>query len=194
MLAKQYSIALPADYDMGIVRERVATRGSALDALPHLGFKAYLIAEKGKYGSKENLYAPFYVWRSEEGMLDFLMGSMFAGLTQSFGWPAVRTWAPFLYSSGRVDSRPVFATRQIVPISPHTDLAALRAQERESHRDSLRSPAVHARTVALGMDPWEIVRFTLWNEPLAETGDPATQGYEILHFSHPEFALLSTRS
>jgi hypothetical protein len=39
MLAKQYSIALPADYDMGIVRERVATRGSALDALPHLGFK-----------------------------------------------------------------------------------------------------------------------------------------------------------
>ncbi|WP_433257560.1 DUF4865 family protein [Streptosporangium sp. CA-135522] len=33
----QYEITLPADYDMKIIRHRVATRGSAMDAFPGLG-------------------------------------------------------------------------------------------------------------------------------------------------------------
>jgi hypothetical protein len=33
----QYSIPLPADYDIAIIKERVATRGHALDAYPGLG-------------------------------------------------------------------------------------------------------------------------------------------------------------
>ncbi len=39
MHAKQYEITLPADYDMGVIRERVATKGHLLDAFPGLGFK-----------------------------------------------------------------------------------------------------------------------------------------------------------
>ncbi len=37
MYAMQYEITLPADYDMGIIRARVATGGNALDDLPGLG-------------------------------------------------------------------------------------------------------------------------------------------------------------
>ena len=47
MHAMQYEIPLPADYDMGIIRHRVATRGSALDDWAGLGVKAYLIRERG---------------------------------------------------------------------------------------------------------------------------------------------------
>lgn len=40
-------IVLPADYDMSIIRERVASRGAALDAFGGLGAKAYGIREVG---------------------------------------------------------------------------------------------------------------------------------------------------
>ncbi|MCW2914583.1 MAG: hypothetical protein JWN52_2651 [Actinomycetia bacterium] len=37
MHAMQYEITLPADYDMKIIRHRVATKGHLLDAFPGLG-------------------------------------------------------------------------------------------------------------------------------------------------------------
>jgi hypothetical protein len=61
MHAMQYEITLPADYDMEIIRERVATRGAALDDFAGLGLKAYLIRERGVDGSPVNQYAPFYL-------------------------------------------------------------------------------------------------------------------------------------
>ena len=63
MIAMQYSFTLPADYDMGIIDRRIRDRGPGTDGLPHLGFKAYLSARKGEFGSAENLYAPFYLWQ-----------------------------------------------------------------------------------------------------------------------------------
>jgi Domain of unknown function (DUF4865) len=42
MNAMQYEISLPADYDMGIIRDRVATRGATFDDYPGLGLKAFL--------------------------------------------------------------------------------------------------------------------------------------------------------
>ncbi len=59
MLTMQYAITLPADYDMNIVRERVARLGPTMDAYEHLSFKAFLITEAGKDGNHENRYAPF---------------------------------------------------------------------------------------------------------------------------------------
>lgn len=48
MHAMQYEITLPSDYDMGIIRDRVATRGHLLDTFPGLGVKAYLMRERGE--------------------------------------------------------------------------------------------------------------------------------------------------
>ena len=42
MITMQYRIALPADYDMGIIRQRIAARGHLTDDFPQLSFKAYL--------------------------------------------------------------------------------------------------------------------------------------------------------
>ncbi len=52
---------------MGVIRERVATRGAAMDAFPGLGLKAYGIRERGVRGARVNEYAPFYLWRATEG-------------------------------------------------------------------------------------------------------------------------------
>lgn len=78
MLAMQYRFTLPADYDMAIVRRRIANFGHRLDACPQLIVKAYLYAQRSE-GSAENLYAPFYLWNSSAGMSDFLTDEGFRG-------------------------------------------------------------------------------------------------------------------
>lgn len=74
MYAMQYEITLPADYDMKIIRDRVAGRGRFTDAYEDLGFKAYLVRERGTEGSPVNEYAPFYLWKATGGMNRFLWG------------------------------------------------------------------------------------------------------------------------
>ncbi len=39
MILKQYIVTLPSDYDMGIIRERVVSKGPAFDSFPGLGLK-----------------------------------------------------------------------------------------------------------------------------------------------------------
>ncbi len=72
MQLMRYEITLPADYDMGVIHRRVATRGSGTDRFPGLGIKAYLVRERGRHGSPVNQYAPFYLWAELSGMNAFL--------------------------------------------------------------------------------------------------------------------------
>lgn len=58
MHAMQYELTLPADYDTGIVRARVARVGHLLDDWTGLGVKAYLLRERGVHGSPVSQYAP----------------------------------------------------------------------------------------------------------------------------------------
>ena len=60
MYAMQYEIALPADYDMAIIRRRVATKGPLLDTMPGLGLKAYLIASAAKTICRL-IYTPHFI-------------------------------------------------------------------------------------------------------------------------------------
>jgi hypothetical protein len=99
---------------MKIIRERVATRGAALDDFPGLGLKAYLIRERGVDGSPVNQYAPFYLWQSPAGMNRFLWGGEgFHGIVRDFGRPAVRHWTGVALEHGpsRTDL-PRYATRR----------------------------------------------------------------------------------
>ena len=88
MYAMQYVITLPADYDMGIIRDRVTTKGPLLDTFPGLGLKAYLIRERGVDISPVNQYAPFYLWATVDGMTRFLWGGGGFSGTYRFIWPA----------------------------------------------------------------------------------------------------------
>ncbi|MBO1420407.1 DUF4865 family protein, partial [Streptomyces sp. FH025] len=193
MHAMQYEITLPADYDPGIIRKRVAERGHLLDTHPGLGLKAYLVRERGQDGSPVNQYAPFYLWRTAEGMNAFLWGPGFRGLSADFGRPAVRHWLGAGLSRGagaqgvRTDDArtgdtraepPTTATRETVRLPEGTDPAE--AVER-ALAELPTHPDLHTAAVAVDPSRWELLRFALWHGPAPEDV-PGTR-YRVLHLS-----------
>lgn len=107
MYAMQYEITLPADYDMKVIRDRVATRGHLMDAYEGLGLKAFLIRERGLDGSPVNQYAPFYLWDDTGGMNRFLWGGGgFGGIVEDFGRPAVDHWTGVAFGFGAARDAP----------------------------------------------------------------------------------------
>lgn len=136
----QYELTLPADYDMSIIRRRVATRGHRTDDFPGLGLKAYLIRERAN-GSPVNQYAPFYLWHDTGGMSRFLVGGGgFHGTVDDFGRPPVRHWTGIAMERGPGEV-PRSATREITAMpdagaQPGLDLRDGRADDAD--RDPLR--------------------------------------------------------
>jgi hypothetical protein len=182
MIAMQYSIVLPADYDMAVIRERIATKGPLTDDFPGLVFKAFLHANRGVHGA-ENLYAPFYLWEDADAMNRFLTGPGFVALTQSFGWPAVKTWS-VLHGERTVRVREArHATRVVSSIAPHAELAGLARSETEHARNAIRENGALASVAAYEPGHWSLVRFQLWRD--APRAAPGVQAYEVGHVSAP---------
>jgi hypothetical protein len=187
MHAMQYEITLPADYDMAVIRHRVATRGPRTDDFPGLGLKAYLIRERDVDGAPVNQYAPLYLWADVRGMNRFLYGGAgFGGIVADFGRPAVRHWTGVGFAPGPARSTaPTVATRPTERVPDDADPAALvnRALAELDRRASV--PGVHS--VALAVDPrhWELVRVTLWEQPDAQADGCR---YQLLHLSTPHLA------
>jgi hypothetical protein len=185
MYAMHYAITLPADYDMAIIRERIATKGPLLDTLPGLGLKAYLLRERGAAGSPVNQYATFYLWASAEGMADFLWGGRgFGGIVTSFGRPPVRHWigaACLLGAEGLAAATMATIREEVMAqdIDPAKAVSTAVARTREQ----ARQPGVRLRALAVDPSSWRIVYFTLWaGEPAGGTGTR----YEVGHISKPE--------
>jgi len=186
MIAMQYGFTLPADYDMAIIRRRIAEKGHLLDDFPRLRFKAYLYAERddAQLPGSENLYAPFYLWHDNEGMNTFLGGAGFAALARSFGWPSVRTWSVWQADLAADLRTAAWATREIATIPGHAALAALHDAELDAGSADRAAGALGAISA---FDPtgWTLLRFRLW--PIAPDGLAGTsrQLYRIGHVSQP---------
>ncbi|RUL73671.1 DUF4865 family protein [Dyella choica] len=179
MITMQYRIGLPADYDMDIIRRRIADRGHLTDDFPGLAFKAYLYA-----AGRENLYAPFYLWHDSKGMNAFLGGGGFAGVVASFGRPMVRTWSVWRADTAADLSPARQATRAIIPMAAHAGLEALRSEESNKLQSDLERGALAAISA---FDPthWTLLRFRLWPDAIARAGADDTDVYEIGHISQP---------
>ncbi|MFJ4780041.1 DUF4865 family protein [Streptomyces sp. NPDC088762] len=196
MYASQYEIDLPADYDMGIIRERVAAYGHLLDDREGLGLKAYLVRERGVDGSPVNEYAPFYLWNDIGAMGRFLVGGAgFQGIIRDFGRPPVRHWTGLAALAGPARSAaPAAATRRLtaLPGGPGPDpvgleLAGRIERETAALEELARRDGVH--TAALAVDPrdWQLLRFVLWADAAPQDED-ATERYQVLHLSAPGLA------
>ena len=183
MHATQYELTLPADYDMGVIRGRVARVGHLLDDWDGLGFKTYLLRERGVHGSPVNQYAPFYLWNTVEGMNRFLWGGAFQGLVNDFGRPEVLGWSGLAYEEGGAAGSPaVVAVRRRQPIAEGLELATVMENAvGETRRLAGEDGAVLA---AAAVDPhrWELVHFSLW-----EHDTPKAEGdvFQVLHLSAP---------
>jgi hypothetical protein len=191
MYAMQYQITLPADYNMTIIRSRVASRGARTDHFEDLGLKAYLIQERGKNGAVINQYAPFYLWAGIKGMNRFLWGGGgFEAVVESFGRPVVNHWTGVGFARGPSQlALPSVAILRAKNIGPSGNLIEISESARgELHRRaSLKG--VFATAIAIDPAAWTLLHFTLCESAeLKELG----QRYEVLHLSRPCWDALST--
>lgn len=182
MLTMQYTIVLPAAFDMEVIRARIATKGPLLDHFPGLRFKAYLHASRGEHGA-ENLYAPFYLWADTAAMTRFVSGPGFAALTNDFGWPVVRTGVPFAQELRPGFQEARFATSEQRPIAPHADLAALAETERRLAAADADDTGALAAVATYNPSTWTLVRLRLWGGP-RDVPD-GMQRYAVGHVSAP---------
>ncbi len=193
MHAMQYEITLPADYDMAVIRKRVADKGHLTDAFPGLALKAYLVRERSaadvartKAHSTVNQYAPFYLWRTPEGMNSFLWGPGFRGLSADFGRPQVQHWLGAGFRPGpAVGTAPVTATRHTEAVPEDTDPGAAIERALAALPDD---PDLHSTAVALDPSRWQLLHLALWRGPAPEEA-PGTR-YQVLHLSRPELDAL----
>lgn len=191
MYAMQYEITLPADYDMGIIRERVATKGHLLDDFPGLGLKAYLIRERGRDGSLVNQYAPFYLWATTEGMSRFLWGGGgFGALAGSFGRPAVQTWAGIGARRGPAfGATPKVASRSLELLPPDVDPQKFAERAAPEMAERASQPGVCVAACGINPARWQLMRVTLWEN--AAPNDQELR-YEILHLCRPELESIAS--
>lgn len=181
MYSMQYSVPLPTDYDMQIIRDRVARSGHLLDGFPGLNFKAYLIREK-ETGAPGNEYAPFYLWDDIDGMRRFCLDDPgYSSIVRDFGRRPIQDWTVIDVAHGPAD----LEAAQVLTLSEHTlpAGAAPSAVVPTLTGPFLDSPTTRtARRIAA-------VDVTTWTVILVEIGteaDPAgTDGarYEVLHVS-----------
>ncbi|MGW4114375.1 DUF4865 family protein [Actinosynnema sp. NPDC004786] len=184
----QYEITLPADYDMDVIRTRVATRGSALDAFAGLGLKAYCVRERGVDGSPVNQYSPFYLWRTAEGMNSFLWGPGFRGLSADFGRPAVQHWAGLAFERGGAETATA-ATKRTWRLPADADPAEAVDRALDALRPLADDPALYCTALAIDPRHWELVHFSLWSA--LPDGDDDVVRYRVPHLSRPEVDDLS---
>jgi hypothetical protein len=181
MLAMQYSIQLPPNYDAAHIRERVNSRSKLFDAHGGLVHKSFL------YNDQEKLYAPFYVWKDVMEARDFLLDDLFHGVIETFSRHRVRSWYVTNMQYGNRDVKPSFAHRETDVIAPEERLDRYLANEQEMQAELLKDPNLYMHLIALDADRWEILRFSLWKDKQSavKPHSDTFMDYEVLHVSEP---------
>ena len=101
MISMQYKISLPDNYNMNIIRKRVADNGHKTDGFQDLIFKAYLISEKKGSFKNSNEYSPLYIWKNNEGMNKFIFNGYYDNILSSFGWQKINIGIPITCCLGK---------------------------------------------------------------------------------------------
>ena len=171
MHAMRYAITLPGDYDMTIIRNRVAKSGHLMDGFQDLLFKAYLISEKAA-GALQNSYNPLYVWKGAAGMNKFIFDGYFDNILRDFGWQHIEIGvaASTALTDAFKDSK--YITEEIAAINPTTSLKNHKLQAQPQNDET-------GKLVVYNPDKWQQAVFTFYRDK------PETEKtrYEILHLS-----------
>jgi hypothetical protein len=187
MIIAHYAHRLPADYDIGIIRDRAKARGGMWDAVPELYFKGFLLRERGRFGAIANNYSSLYLWRADDAVRDFLTSGRFDGVTDSFGRPRIETRFALDARRGSAEAaRFAYTDEQDIPLD--ADLTATFAAEIERNHARSREPGAVAVAVGVDTRNWKLTRVLLSERaPAAAEGGTA---YEILYLAKPLLATL----
>jgi hypothetical protein len=182
MIIAHYAHRLPADYDIGIIRDRAKRRGPLWDAVPGLHFKGFLLRERGRLGAIANEYSSLYLWQQDAAFRDAMVSGRYKTVTDSFGRAAIET--RFALDARKGSGREArFAYKEQSDIPPDTDLTAAFAAEIERNREIANGPGVVAAIVGLDPENWAFTRIVVSErEPAKRDGGAA---YEVLHLARP---------
>jgi len=180
MFAKQYSHRLPADYDMGVIRQRATQLGPLWDGTEGLIFKAFIAQEHGQGAGVGNLYASVYLWSDPLQAADFLLGERFQKVLDSFGRPHIESWLPLDVQRGPAQGA-LSLYREEWALEPGADRAARLAEEKVRNRQVADRRDTFAVLLALDVQAWRLVRITLSAQPVAAER-PGT-GYQVLYLA-----------
>jgi len=175
MFAKQYSHRLPADYDMGVIRRRAAQLGPLWDNAEGLLFKAFIAQERGG-----NVYSSVYLWADPLQAADFLLGERFQKVLDSFGRPHIESWLPLDVQWGPAQGA-LSVYREAWPLEPGADRASLLAEEKRRNQQVAGRSDTFAVCLALDVQAWRLVRFTLSSAALDEARQGT--GYHVLYLA-----------
>jgi hypothetical protein len=181
MLAMQYSIHLPHDFDAQAIHNRVAQRKGLFDTLPGMLHKSFLFNED------EHLYAPFYIWDDSVQARGFLIDDLFKGVIESFSRPRVRSWLMMTHAYGNISINPTFGLREADSIPVHENLQELIAAETRAQNELSKNDALYMHALAIDPDRWELIRYSLWKDAASAPRPSAdvVQEYQVLHVSEP---------
>ncbi|MGY2377989.1 DUF4865 family protein [Pseudomonas sp. SDO524_S393] len=182
MFAKQYSHRLPADFDMGLIRQRAAQLGPLWDHAEGLLFKAFIAQERGQGPGVGNLYSSVYLWSDPLQAGDFLLGERFQKVLDSFGKPHIESWLPLDVQRGPA-LQALSLYREEWALASGADRAAILAEEKARNRQIADGSDTFAVFLALDVQAWRLVRVTLSAKAL-EAGHPGT-GYQVLYLARP---------
>ncbi|BDR57783.1 DUF4865 family protein [Xylocopilactobacillus apicola] len=172
MQAMQYKVGLPADYEMGIIRDRVLNNGSKTDGFTDLLFKAYLITDKSS-GDLQNSYSPLYVWKQTEGMNKFIFDGFFDNIIGSFGWQNIEIGVTQTVNLSESFPKSKYVLEEYHDIP---EAAALNGFEfkAESYDDMLGQVTIY------NPDKWKYATFSFFENRPQDTDKKI---YTILHLS-----------
>jgi Domain of unknown function (DUF4865) len=178
MIATQYKITLPSDYDMDIIKDRVRNNGHKTDGFEDLKFKLYLITEKGINGNLQNGYCPLYLWKDSNGLNKFLFNGFYDNILNSFGWQRINIGIPLINmtTANLKENRFVFHINREIP--PQESLNHFKERVVES------VPTVEGAEylVIFNPDKWEYDAFYFLRD-LSCVKEMSGVIYTILHVS-----------
>lgn len=182
MIAMQYTIRLAGDYDLQLLRDRVARRKPLFDGLKGLVHKSYM------FSSEQAIYAPFYVWENDDAARAFLISELFSDLVRTFGRPRVRLWSVLEFGGHKDEDEPKLAVRELDIIPAEDDLSELARLEKERHDEALNTEGLCYHLSAIDPDRWEIMRYSVWCDPekIQKCDADAVECFDILQLCEPE--------
>lgn len=178
MIATQYKITLPSDYDMNIIKDRVKNNGHKTDGFEDLKIKLYLITEKGENNNLQNSYCPLYIWKDSKGLNKFLFDGFYDNIITSFGWQKVNIGIPLIDTTTRDFKNIKYIFEVTKEIKPQESLKNLKD---EIEKDMPKLYDIEY-VVIYNPDKWKYSIF-YFIEDLSKVKSEKGTIYNVLHIS-----------
>lgn len=181
----QYSYAFGDDFDMKVIRDRIAAKRQLLDNYPGLHWKAWLVTEPTEEMCQPKSYAPLYLFAETDSVVRFLAGPLYQGVTNAFGWthpfygPA-STDTAITIASARSCSLRICSLHTHADILLHTNTDILHELERGSRGE----PSIVACIQMLDVSRMQVRTYTFYDaDPMEIPLANVTQIYDVVAVS-----------